>query len=199
MPGGPSLSAVAAAEQATFRALLSAMARPGTVVHLAHRRPEDGAWASALVVLQSLLDHEVTFSVLTADGYPREQLLRRTGSRITEVETADFILAAGDAAEEAIRRAKDGDLEYPDASATVVLSCDTVGGGPLRLLLAGPGVNGTATLAVGGVGAAAFENLRERNVAFPLGVDVILAGQDGNAACIPRSTRIDDIGMSTEH
>lgn len=186
----PTLSITARQEQATFRALLDCMARPGKIAALVERRPEDGPWAAALAVLASLLDHETSVALLAADQTPREQLLRRTGSRVAEPEAADFILADAGGALAAVQRAGHGTLEDPHVSGTVVLRCRSLGDGPLTLTLAGPGVDGTATLRLDGIDRVLFDTLAERNALFPLGVDLILTDEAGRVACLPRSTRL---------
>ena len=75
-PRAPRQTVVADQEQRAFRALLDAMSRPGTIHELPEARATDGVWGSALVVMQCLLDHEVTFAVevieMTSEGYLEE-------------------------------------------------------------------------------------------------------------------------------
>ena len=186
----PTMSVPAQEEQATFRALLDAMARPGTIHSLPPRRVEDGKWGGALLVLQALLDHEVTFHVLNEESLTHEQLLRRTGARSAPLAQADFVLASGDAAIAAVEDAREGGFEEPERSATVALLADSLGIGGLTLTLSGPGIQSTAVLSLDGLPVAAFEVLRGRTVTFPQGVDVILVDPAGHVAAIPRSTRI---------
>ncbi len=186
----PTMSVPAQEEQATFRALLDAMARPGTVHSLPPRRIEDGEWGGALLVLQALLDHEVTFHVLNEQSLIHEQLLRRTGARSAPLGQADFVLASGDAAIAAVEDAREGGFEEPERSATVVLLADSIGDGGVALTLSGPGIESTSTLPFAGLPVAAFEVLRGRTVTFPQGVDVILVDTAGHVAAVPRSTRI---------
>jgi alpha-D-ribose 1-methylphosphonate 5-triphosphate synthase subunit PhnH len=186
----PRPSATAALEQATFRALLTAMSRPGSIHELPSPREDDGSWGAALVVLQSLLDHEVTFHVAASDGYPREQLLRRTGARVAELASADFVLAHRERALAAIEGAREGPFEEPERSATVVVLCSEVGVGEVTLRLTGPGVDGEACLSVDGVTREAFESLVARNAPFPTGIDLVLVDQRRGVACLPRSTSI---------
>ena len=191
----PTMSVPAQEEQATFRALLDAMARPGTVHSLPPRRVEDGEWGGALLVLQALLDHEVTFHVLSEQSLPHEQLLRRTGARSAALEQADFVLARGGGAVAAIEEAREGGFEEPERSATVIVLADSLDGDGVALTLSGPGIESTALLTVENVPVAAFEALRSRTVTFPQGVDVILVDTTGHVAAVPRSTRI---GLTTD-
>ena len=186
----PTMSVPAQEEQATFRALLDAMARPGTIQSLPPRRVEDGEWGGALLVLQALLDHEVTFHVLSEQSLPHEQLLRRTGARSAALEQADFVLTRGGGAVAAIEEAREGGFEEPERSATVIVLADSLNGDGVALTLSGPGIESTSMLAVEGLPAAAFEALRRRTVTFPEGVDVILVDTAGQVVAVPRSTRI---------
>ncbi len=167
------------------------MSRPGTVGALPQSDLSGGSWSRALLAMQCLLDHEVTFCVEADDGSPREQLLRRTGARTAALGAAAFVLADGAHATAAIQGAREGDLESPERSATVVVQVAEVGSGPLRVALSGPGIEAVTHLEVTGLETAAFLALRERNATFPTGIDVVLVDTSGRVACVPRSTRID--------
>jgi len=186
----PKPSAATALEQAAFRALLHAMSHPGLVQELPSPRTDDGAWGAALVVLQSLLDHEVTFHVASDDGYPREQILRRTGARSAVLAEANFVLADVAHAFEAIEAAYEGPFEEPERSATFVIVCDSIGEGLTAVELSGPGVDGERRFEVDGIGDDLFQALARRNAVFPNGIDVILVDQGRRVACVPRSTRM---------
>ncbi len=186
----PKPSAAAALEQATFRTLLHAMSHPGIVQPLPAPRDEDAHWGAALGVLQSLLDHEVTFHVASDEALPREQLLRRTGARAVDLTTADFVLTDAAHALEAIETAREGPFEEPEHSATVVVVCDQIGAGSTVIEVSGPGVDGELRFAVEGLSAELFQALARRNAVFPSGIDVVLVDRARQVACIPRSTRM---------
>jgi alpha-D-ribose 1-methylphosphonate 5-triphosphate synthase subunit PhnH len=125
----PGLSPRGAREQSAFRALLEAMARPGTVGRV-DPHPGGGPFAAPLALLESLLDHEVTFAVVPDADAAREPLLRYTGSRASPPERADYLLCHGaDGIAAGLRAAKDGELEYPDRSGTLVALVESVGAG----------------------------------------------------------------------
>jgi alpha-D-ribose 1-methylphosphonate 5-triphosphate synthase subunit PhnH len=188
----PRLGARAEREQVAFRALLDAMARPGTVGRV---RPhaEGGDMAAAVALLEAVLDHEVAFALLPDDLATREALLRYTGSRLAAPERADFLLCRGAGLDEGLRVAREGELEYPDRSATVValvgaVAAAPVAGEPLRL--SGPGVNGSIELWVAGFTAGQRAAFAARNSGRPLGLDLVLVAPDGRFTCLPRYTRI---------
>lgn len=186
----PRASAAAALEQAAFRTLLQAMSHPGTLYSLSEPRTEDNEWGAALVVLQALVDHEVTFHVAADDGYPHEQLLRRTGARSAPLDQANFVLTDAAHALTAIEAALEGPFEEPERSATVVVVCDALGFGPTVVELTGPGVDGERRFAVDGLGDDFFPALARRNAVFPSGIDVVLVDHGQQVACVPRSTRM---------
>ncbi len=187
----PRQSVVADQEQRTFRALLDAMARPGTIQALPQARPADGAWGSALIVMQCLLDHEVTFAVEADDRSVHEQILRRTGARSAPLATADYVLADAAHALAAFEAAIEGDVEEPERSATVVVHVDAVGSGALRAVLSGPGIQTVQPLVLDGLNVVALRALIERNAVYPTGIDTIFVDPQGRVACLPRSTRIE--------
>lgn len=187
----PRQSVVADLEQRAFRALLDAMARPGTIHDLPAAREADGVWGSALIAMQCLLDHEVTFAVEADDRSVHEQILRRTGARSAPLAEAGYVLVDAAHAVAAIEAAREGDLEEPERSATVVVRVDAIGSGALRPVLSGPGIQSVQTLAIEGLEAAALRALIERNAVYPSGIDTVLVDQQGRVACLPRSTRIE--------
>jgi len=189
--GAPRQTVVADQEQRAFRALLDAMSRPGTIHALPQARPADGAWGSALIVMQALLDHEVTFAVEADDRSVHEQILRRTGARSEALAAAGYVLADGAHALDVIEMVSEGYFEEPERSATVIIRVDAIGEGALRAVLSGPGVQTVQPLQVGGLSAAALRALIERNAGYPTGIDTILVDPQGRIACLPRTTRIE--------
>jgi alpha-D-ribose 1-methylphosphonate 5-triphosphate synthase subunit PhnH len=189
----PALSRRAAREQSAFRALLEAMARPGTVGRIAPH-PEGGSFAAPIAVLEALLDHEVGFALVPDHDAARETLLRYTGSRVQTPERADYLLCHGaEGIAAGLRAAMDGQLEYPDRSGTVVALVASVSGreGAGEMVrLAGPGVRTTAEVWVDGVTREHRSLFVERNRSVPNGVDLVLVASDGCLTCLPRYTRI---------
>ncbi|TIL83553.1 MAG: phosphonate C-P lyase system protein PhnH, partial [Mesorhizobium sp.] len=78
--------------------------------------------------------------------------------------------------------------DYPDRSTTLILQVsDLVSGTPL--LLEGPGIETTGTIAPAQMPRHFVEQWNQNNQRFPRGVDIILATPEG-VACLPRTTRI---------
>ena len=196
--------------QIIFRFLLDAMARPGSIVVL----PDINITSPAmnrypLVLLMTLLDHEVSFCVLghsdanvNANANRQavaEYLGSNTGSKESALGDADFILVCEGSSHGLICGVKQGTLEYPDESATVVYDVGSIGDQGydgddghdeyMLLELSGPGIAGKCMIAISGMELAEIEDvLAVRN--YPLGIDAILSDRNGNISCIPRSTNV---------
>lgn len=189
---GPILTPRAAREQRTFRVLMVGMACPGSIgsidPHLV-----GGPCAAAVSVLESVLDHEVTFLVIPPMADVIETLLRVTGSRVASLPDADYILASGAAILDALRLAKPGSPEFPDTNATVVALVDSVSataGRGIPVTLSGPGIAETRTVWLDGLPLGWDEVLAERTAELPLGVDVVFITPDGACVCVGRYTRV---------
>mgnify|MGYP005849711125 CR=1 FL=1 len=176
--------------QATFRRLLDAMARPGSVAVLdAPPAPAPLAPAAGAVAL-TLCDADTGVWLDAALCTPEviAWLRFHTGCRIVETpEEAAFVFAAEPAAL-AFDRLPAGSDDFPDRSATAVLQIASLDRGP-PLRLSGPGIEAEGTLRVEGL-PAGFVAWRARNrAAYPRGVDVVLVA-GATIAALPRSTTV---------
>ena len=175
--------------QATFRVLLDALARPGTVHTLPAGLVDIDVPAAVLVPL-ALADLEVAFSVLEPAGPDWAGALRAaTGTRAVESERADMVLALRAPRPDEVRGLRRGTPDRPDLACRLVLACDRFGEGAV-LELTGPGVDGSTSLAVAGVPVETLEALVAVNRHFPLGVDTFLVDTAGHVAGLPRSTTV---------
>ncbi len=82
-----------------------------------------------------------------------------------------------------------GSPAYPDGSTTLVLALDALEAGA-GLRLTGPGIRGTADLALAPMPPGWPGALRENHAGFPLGVDGLLTAP-GRVAGLPRSTAVE--------
>ena len=183
--------------QRAFRRLLQAMSRPGRVYvlpppHSAGREP----WGAMLQLLESLLDHEVSFAVIGRNGSRKLQsrIAERTRSRAADVGQADFLIVADGNSTGEILQAKRGTHQYPDTSATVVFRVQSLLFPEDRqptIALTGPGIREEILLGpIEGLGPRETEHLKELNSEFPLGVDAVFIDTVGRILCISRSTNI---------
>ncbi len=179
----------AAREQQTFRVLLNAMARPGSI-DTVPLHEIGGDYAAVLSVVESLVDHEVTFAVLPERADLVDLVLRQTGSRAAATDIAGYVICDAESLSQALDWASEGTLEYPDQGATIICSVDGIAEGG-NLALRGPGIRDVTYLAVEGFDDAAQALFTECNAQPPLGLDVIFVAPDGRVACLNRYTRID--------
>ncbi|CDX57265.1 phosphonate C-P lyase system protein PhnH [Mesorhizobium sp. LCM 4577] len=179
--------------QAVFRAIMDAMARPGTVQdlpQLAH--PPAPLSATAGAVALSLCDNDTPVWLdppLQAEAPVKAWLGFHTGAPLANTPAdAHFALIANPKEMAALDGFAQGTQEYPDRSTTLILLVDDLASGP-SLLLEGPGIEKTSMIAPPGMPRHFVEQWKQNNQRFPRGVDIILAAP-GSLACLPRTTRI---------
>jgi alpha-D-ribose 1-methylphosphonate 5-triphosphate synthase subunit PhnH len=179
--------------QTVFRAVMDAMARPGTVQPLAaFARPPAPLSATAGATALSLCDHDTPLwldPAIQASPAVKAWLGFHSGAPMANTPAdAHFALIANPAEMAALDGFSQGTQDYPDRSTTLILQVgDLVSGTPL--LLAGPGIETTATIAPAQMPRHFVEQWKQNIGRFPRGVDIILAAPNG-IACLPRTTRI---------
>ncbi|RNF34426.1 phosphonate C-P lyase system protein PhnH [Paracoccus methylarcula] len=166
-----------------FRAILTAMARPGTIATLQAASGPAPISPAAATVLLTLCDRTTPLHLAGAHDNPelRDWIAFHCASPFVSAENATFAL--GDwAALQPVDRFGIGTPEYPDRAATLIVDRHDFDAAPTRLT--GPGIRDTATLALPEARAfAANHGL------FPLGWDAILTS-GSRLAALPRSTEI---------
>lgn len=165
----------------TYRALVDAMARPGSVASAPD--PADRAAVATLV------DHEVGF---TTDDERLRAALSEAG-RLDDCPTTDAeIVHASDPSSVDVAECRQGSLREPSDGATVIYRVSAVEEGDAGALptveLAGPGIEGTRRLSVDLPPAELQAIAAARD--YPRGIDVVFAGADRLAA-VPRSTTVE--------
>ncbi|TIV98654.1 MAG: phosphonate C-P lyase system protein PhnH [Mesorhizobium sp.] len=179
--------------QTVFRAVMDAMARPGSVQALpplAH--PPAPLSATAGAVALALCDNDTPIWLdlrLQAEASVKAWLGFHTGAPLANTPAdAHFALIANPAEMAALDGFSQGTQEYPDRSTTLILLVDDLASGQ-SLLLEGPGIEKTAMIAPSGMPRHFVEQWKQNNQRFPRGVDIVLAAP-GSLACLPRTTRI---------
>ena len=179
--------------QATFRSVMNAMARPGSVHRVAALAGAPGAMmrGTAAIAL-TLFDHDtpVWLDPLISKTVDVTRWLKfHTGAPVTANSSICSFAMIGDARTlPALDRFAFGSNEYPDRSTTLILQVESLTQGP-PLELRGPGINGAAMLQATIQPADLFERLEINRTLFPRGIDVVLVADDAIAA-IPRTTRL---------
>jgi alpha-D-ribose 1-methylphosphonate 5-triphosphate synthase subunit PhnH len=189
--------------QATFRALLDSMSRPGRICQIPlrpYQAPPNGFCPPALTILKTLCDHRVSFSLGAENETP--ELIRylevNLATPFQPVEKADYVLFDGAGFDVGFVRLSRGSLEFPEKSATALICVDELSEkqgeseGPVcSLVLAGPGVNGQARLAAAGLDPGYVTGRRKTVRYFPMGVDLFLVDRRGRVAGIPRTSTVE--------
>jgi alpha-D-ribose 1-methylphosphonate 5-triphosphate synthase subunit PhnH len=179
--------------QSTFRSVMDAMARPGSVQRIVPMAgaPDRMMRGTAAIAL-TLFDHDTPLWLdarMTESSDVAKWLKFHTGAPvIQDPSIASFALIGDGAALPALERFALGSNEYPDRSTTLIVQVDSLGAGR-SFELRGPGIDGVATLQATIRPADLFERLRVNEALFPRGIDVVLVADDAVVA-IPRTARV---------
>ena len=179
--------------QSTFRSVMDAMARPGSVQRIAAAAgtPSPVMRGAAAIAL-TLFDHDtpVWLDPLMSETLDVAKWLKfHTGAPVVRDSSICSFALIGDAkALPALDRFAFGSNEYPDRSTTLILQIDSLSQGP-RFELRGPGIDGVAILQATIQPDDLFERLAINAALFPSGIDVVLVHDDSIVA-IPRTTRL---------
>lgn len=178
-------------QQATFRAAMWALSRPGRVEPIrAGLTPPAPLNAEAAALALALCDYETPLWLDPAlAGAPAvaDFLRFHTGAPIVaDAAEARFALIAEPADMLDFYDFAQGSPEFPDASATLILQVESFTAG---LVLEGPGINGRATFGAAPLPADFIGRMAANRAGFPLGVDLLLAGA-GGVAGLPRSVTV---------
>ena len=178
--------------QSTFRSVMDAMARPGSVQRIVSSAGTPaGLMRGTAAIALTLLDHDTPVwldPLLTATSDVTNWLKFHTGAPVVADSSICSFALVGDAKTlPALDRFSFGTNEYPDRSTTLILQVDSLTHGP-SIELRGPGIDGTAVLQAAIQPPDLFERLAINAVLFPRGIDMVLVHDDSIVA-IPRTTR----------
>jgi alpha-D-ribose 1-methylphosphonate 5-triphosphate synthase subunit PhnH len=178
--------------QSTFRSVMDAMARPGSVqrIRAGAGTPAPMMHGTAAIAL-TLFDHDTPVwldAAMSAIPDVAKWLKFHTSAPvITDASASSFAVIGDPQSLPPLERFALGSSEYPDRSTTLILQVDSLASGP-ALELTGPGIDGTAVLQAT-IPANLFERLAINANLFPRGIDVVLVHDDAIVA-IPRTTRL---------
>ena len=182
------------ASQAAFRAVMEAFARPGEIRTLREvAAPAPLAPATAALV-QALADYEtpIWLDQAFADASAVSGWIRfHTGASIVkDARDAAFALIADPLALPDFAAFALGSEDYPDRSTTLIVQVARFEGA--ALILQGPGIKGTRSLAAAPLPDDFAERLRANRELFPRGVDLVLVA-GAQVAALPRSVRLMEV------
>ena len=179
--------------QSTFRSVMDAMARPGSVqrIAVAAGAPAAMMHGTAAIAL-TLFDHDTPVwldPLMSATPEVTKWLKFHTGAPvIADSSICSFALVGDAQVLPALDRFAFGSNEYPDRSTTLILQVESLSQGR-GFELRGPGIDGSAVLQAAIQPADLFERLTINAALFPRGIDVVLVADDAIVA-VPRTTRL---------
>jgi alpha-D-ribose 1-methylphosphonate 5-triphosphate synthase subunit PhnH len=179
--------------QSTFRSVMDAMARPGSIQRIASSAGTPAAMmrGTAAIAL-TLFDHDTPIwldAKMSATPDVGKWLKFHTSAPVAADSSISSFALIGDLQNLlALDRFAFGSNEYPDRSTTLILQVESLTDG-LAVELQGPGIDGTAALRASIQPRDLFERLAINATLFPRGIDVVLVHDDSIVA-IPRTTRL---------
>jgi alpha-D-ribose 1-methylphosphonate 5-triphosphate synthase subunit PhnH len=179
--------------QTTFRSVMAAMARPGSVqpIMAGVGTPASMMRATAAIAL-TLFDHDTAVwldpAMSTTSEVAKWLKFHASAPVVADPSICSFALVGEPALLPALDRFSFGSNDYPDRSTTLILQVKSLTQGP-AFELRGPGIDGTAVLRATIEPADLFERLDINAALFPRGIDVVLVHRDSLVA-IPRTTRL---------
>jgi alpha-D-ribose 1-methylphosphonate 5-triphosphate synthase subunit PhnH len=179
--------------QTTFRSVMDAMARPGSVqqVVAAVGTPSSVMRGTAAIAL-TLFDHDtpIWLDAKFSETTEVAKWLKFHSSApvVADSSIASFALIGEGSAFPDLNRFAFGSNEYPDRSTTLILQVQSLMRG-CEYRLSGPGIDGTALLRATISPDDLFDRLAINAALFPRGIDVVLVADDAIVA-IPRTARL---------
>lgn len=180
--------------QITFRAVMDALANPGTARNLVAPASIGRHLSAELAsIMLTLTDHDTSLwldDVLRSDRTVLDYLNFHTGAPLVkEPGRAAFAVATSSGALPRLDQFNLGTQEYPDRSTTVVLAVPALGGGT-ALSLRGPGIKDHIHISPMGLPEDFIAQWAADRELFPRGIDLLLVA-GGEVMGLPRSTRIE--------
>jgi alpha-D-ribose 1-methylphosphonate 5-triphosphate synthase subunit PhnH len=179
--------------QATFRALMDALANPGQVQALSAPLESPAGLAPELAaVALTMCDHD-TNVWLDPDLMESEAVLawlrfHTAAPLTTDPSLAQFALVSSADALPALEQFALGTDQYPDRSTTIALSVPSLTGGT-DLTLRGPGIDDHMHISPQGLPSEFLAQWANNRGEFPRGVDLLLVS-GSQVLGLPRTTRI---------
>lgn len=167
-----------------FRTALNAMSRPGQLQPIEGAQPPSPLSIAAGTLLLTLVDTDTAVCLQGEYDCPAvQQWLRfHTGAQLVSAEQAEFVVTDWQHAMP-LTQFSQGNYEYPDRSATLIIEIDPHSGDDL--ILTGPGLENPL-----GFCLPEADGLMANHATYPLGVDFYLTCGD-QLAGLPRSTKVE--------
>jgi len=179
--------------QSTFRSVMEAMARPGSVQQVIATVGTPGSiMCGTAAIALTLFDHDTPIwldAKMSETSEVAKWLKFHSGAPVVaDSSICSFALIGHGGALPDLSRFSFGSNEYPDRSTTLILQVDSLNHGA-AFELRGPGIDGTAILRATIEPKDLFERLAVNEALFPRGIDIVLVSGESIVA-IPRTTRL---------
>ena len=180
--------------QRIFRAIMDAMARPGTIKLVkTDAKPPAGLSPLAAAVLATLADADTSLwldEALKTNPAIANWLSFHIGASLaTEPSQAAFAVMSDAGKIASLDMFAQGTQSYPDRSTTMIIVVEALHEEG-DWLLSGPGIKTEQRFGVAPISPLFFDQWSANNARFPRGMDVIFLSEEA-IACLPRTTRID--------
>lgn len=178
-------------DQASFRALMDAMARPGEIKDVGGIDAPPPLMAGTAAIVRSLADYETPVwldDALAVAPAVASWIRFRTGAPlVTDPGQATFALIGNASALPDFTVFSPGRADYPDRSTTLVVQLEGFSGAAFSL--AGPGIQTERTLAAEPLPDDFAARWAANGALFPCGIDLLLVAGD-QVAALPRTVRV---------
>ena len=181
--------------QATFRAMLEALSRPGIPVEVPALGVEgpDVLPPVVLTLLVSICDHDTPVwleASLRASPLARWLAFHCSATTTVDPLHASFAVLHGATTPSAmLDHFALGDVRYPERSTTVIFTCDDLTSGA-PIALTGPGVEARLIICPSGLPGDFLKLAQANHEMFPRGVDILLVA-GAEMVGLPRSTKLE--------
>lgn len=141
----------------------------------------------------SLLDADTSYNVIGSKNID-EKLAMITYCKKNDIANADYIFIPNENQSELdkiISQAKIGTLIDPHLSATIVVECNSCTSGKVYRCK-GPGIKETKEIKIN-IQSDWLDARNEKNIEFPLGVDLIFVDKNYNLLALPRTTQVERV------
>ena len=180
--------------QNSFRAVLDAMARPGSIRQLIAPDATPEGWSLALAALALTLfdqDSPVWLDAAATSDEALAYLRFHCGCPILpEPGNASFAVVGNAANAPPLHAFSIGDPLYPERSTTLVLAVEALTGGP-TLTLTGPGIKDSTSITPQGLPDGFVRQWADNHALYPSGIDIILTAGDSVLA-LPRTVSVEE-------
>jgi alpha-D-ribose 1-methylphosphonate 5-triphosphate synthase subunit PhnH len=175
--------------QRSFRAVLDALSRPGTVQRFATGAPGLALGGAMAHLLLTLTDEGTPVWWQAADAVLPAWLRFHTGAPLAAGPAqAAFAVVTDPETLPLLEAFAAGSAQAPEFSTTLFIEVPSLTGGP-RLTWHGPGIAQPHGVAIAGLPVAFWAQWQANHAGFPQGVDIVFTcGQD--TIGLPRTTRV---------